>query len=62
MMYNTQNDWGSGLCPSSGFLRTKSTTFLKPDFFPFSDDGRKTPTLLGLLERANLDLWSSLCS
>jgi hypothetical protein len=29
-------------------------------FFPSSGEGRKTPTILGLLERANLNHWTTL--
>jgi hypothetical protein len=43
MVYNTQNYWGSRLCPSS-------ETFWKMDLFSFSGEGRKMPTLLGPLE------------
>jgi hypothetical protein len=41
-----QNHWVSGLCPPSGILL---------DLFPSSGEGRETPTLLGALERANLN-------
>jgi hypothetical protein len=42
-----------GLCPSSGIL--ENTTFRKLDLFPFSGVGRETPTLLGPLERVNVN-------
>jgi hypothetical protein len=57
-MYNTQNRWVSGLCPSSGILNTRNTTRRRLDLFPSSREGRQTPTLLGLLERANLNHWT----
>jgi hypothetical protein len=37
MVYNTQNYWVSGLCPSFGII--KNTTFRKLDLFPSSDEG-----------------------
>jgi hypothetical protein len=48
MVYNTQNYRGSGLCPSSGIL---GKTIQKLDLCLSLGEGRKTPTLLGLLER-----------
>jgi hypothetical protein len=54
MVCNAQNYWVSGLCPSSGILNTTEKTFRKLDLFPSSGEGKKTPTLLGPLERANL--------
>jgi hypothetical protein len=54
MVYNTQNHWVLGLCPSSGIL--ENTMFRKLDLLPPShDEGEKTPTQLGPLERANLN-------
>jgi hypothetical protein len=39
MVYNTQNYWVFGLCPSSGILETiENTTFRKLDLFPSSGD------------------------
>jgi hypothetical protein len=46
-----RNFWVSGLYPSSGIWR--NTTFRKLDLFPSS--GKKTPTQLGPLERANVN-------
>jgi hypothetical protein len=49
-----------GLCPSSGILENRNTTFRKLDLLPSSDEREKTPTLLGPLERTNLnhsDTW-----
>jgi hypothetical protein len=42
MVYNTQNYWVFGLCPSSGFeiIRRKNTTFRKLDLFPSLGEGR----------------------
>jgi hypothetical protein len=57
MVYNTQNYWGFGLCPSSRILKTKTTTFRKLDLFRSSGEG-ETPTLLGPLERANHNHWT----
>jgi hypothetical protein len=54
-LWRNQNDWISGLYPSS----EGKTTFLKLDLFPSSDRGKKTPTVVGPLERANLNHWSS---
>jgi hypothetical protein len=34
---------------------TRNTTFRKLDLFPSSGDGRETPTLIGSLERYNLN-------
>jgi hypothetical protein len=45
-----QDYWGSELCPSSGIKKLEQT-FQKLNLFPFSDEGRKTPTLLGPVER-----------
>jgi hypothetical protein len=36
------------------FEKLENTTFRKPDLFPSSGEGRKTPTLLGPKERAKL--------
>jgi hypothetical protein len=50
--------WVFGLCRSSIIL--KNTTFRKMDLFPSSHDVWETPTLLGPLERANLNQSSNL--
>jgi hypothetical protein len=55
---NTQYYWGSGPCPSSG-IKKLECNISKRDLFPSSGEGRKTPTLLGPLERANLNHWVS---
>jgi hypothetical protein len=54
MVYNTKNYWVSGLCPSSGILNSMKSM----DLFPPSGEGRETPTLLGPLERSNLNHWT----
>jgi hypothetical protein len=60
MVYNTQDYWVFGLCPSSGILKTqKKATFWKFYMFPSSGEGWETPTLLGLLKRANLSHWTT---
>jgi hypothetical protein len=43
-------------CPSPGILNTKKHTFRKLHLFTSSCEERETPTLLGRLERANLNL------
>jgi hypothetical protein len=55
---NGQNYWVFGLCPLSSIPKTREctiSTFQKLNLFPSSDKGGETPTLLGLLERANLN-------
>jgi hypothetical protein len=42
MLYNTQDHWVSGFCPSSRFLNNWKT-FQKLDLFPASGEGRETP-------------------
>jgi hypothetical protein len=61
MVYNTQNYRGSGLCPSPGIIKNWKTRFGNW-MFPFSDNMRKTSTLLGPSERANLSHWTELSS
>jgi hypothetical protein len=38
--------------------KIENTTFRKPDLFPYSGEGRETPTLLGPLERVKLIHWT----
>jgi hypothetical protein len=45
-VYNTQNHWICGLCPSSGIVNNQETTFPKQDLFPSSGEGKVTPTVL----------------
>jgi hypothetical protein len=51
----------SRLCPWSAVLKTLENTFHKLNLFPFSGEGGggRTPTLLGLIERANCNHWTS---
>jgi hypothetical protein len=51
MVCNAQNHWVDGLCPK----HLENTTFRKLALFPSSGEGRETRTLLGLLERVNLN-------
>jgi hypothetical protein len=51
-LHFTHDYWVFGHWPSSGIL--KNTTYWKLDLFPSSGKVWETPTLLGLLERANL--------
>jgi hypothetical protein len=53
-----QNHWVSELCPSSGILNTRKHNFRKLDVFPFSGEEWETPTLLGPVEKANLNKWT----
>jgi hypothetical protein len=60
MVYNTQNYWGFGLYPSSGFNNYK-----EKDKHNVSETGSvsvlrwgETPILLGPLERVNLNHWT----
>jgi hypothetical protein len=56
MVYNAQNYLVSGLCPSSGILETRKHNVSELDLFPSSGEG-ETPTLLGPIERPNLNHW-----
>jgi hypothetical protein len=59
MVYNTQSHWFPGLYPSSGISKLlENTTFRKLVLFPYLSEWRQTPTLLGPLERANLNRWT----
>jgi hypothetical protein len=61
MVYNTQNYWVLRLYQSSGFLKKlEKTTFRKLDLFLSSDEGGDT--LLGPLERVNLNHWTTYVS
>jgi hypothetical protein len=57
MVYNTQDHWVFGLCPSCGILTTQHSAS-ELDLFPSSGKGWQTPALLGHLERANLNHWT----
>jgi hypothetical protein len=56
MVYDTQNYCGSGLCPLS-VIKKLEQMFRKLDLFLSSGEGRKIPTVLGPLQRANLNHW-----
>jgi hypothetical protein len=44
MVYNTQDYWDFGLCPSSHILENmKNSAFRKLDLYLSSDEGYKTP-------------------
>jgi hypothetical protein len=51
----SQNYCVSGLCPSSRILNTRKYNGLENGSVSMSDEGRKIPTLLGPLERTNLN-------
>jgi hypothetical protein len=53
MAYNTQNYWVSGLCQSSRTLNTRKQCFENWIYFSSCEE-REKPTLLGPLERADL--------
>jgi hypothetical protein len=51
---NTQNYWFFGLCPSLIILKTK-----EHNWFCFRPQAKgEIPTVLGLVERANLNHWT----
>jgi hypothetical protein len=52
--YTSRNYWLSGLSPTSKIPNTR-----KLDLFPSSGEGRETPTPLDLLERVNLNHWTT---
>jgi hypothetical protein len=58
-MCDTQNYWGSRLCPTSGILKTRNT-FRKLGLFPSSCDGGEDTYFVGSLRRANLTLSHNL--
>jgi hypothetical protein len=53
MVYITQNYWVFGLCPSSCILKTREHNVLETGYVSILE--WETPTLLGPLERANLN-------
>jgi hypothetical protein len=55
--WRIQNHYVSGIRPSSGILNTIKHNVSETGLLPSSDAGRETPTLLGPLERANLNHW-----
>jgi hypothetical protein len=58
MVYHTQNYWVFGLCPSSGILETRKHNVSETGRFRAQVRG-EIPTLLGTLERANLNQWTT---
>jgi hypothetical protein len=59
MVYNIQNYWVFGLCPSSGILSTRTHNVLETRSVSILRWGEETPTLSGPLERANLNHWKT---
>jgi hypothetical protein len=57
MVYNTQNYWVFGLCPSSDILETTKHNVSETGSISVLRRW-KTPTQLGPLERANLNQWA----
>jgi hypothetical protein len=55
MVYDIQDYWVFGLCPSSGILKNRRTRFGNWICFRPQVRGQETPTQLGLLERASLN-------
>jgi hypothetical protein len=60
MVCNTQNYLVSGLCSSSGIVNTTKHNISETGSVLFSGDGWETPTLLGPLEKANLNHWTTM--
>jgi hypothetical protein len=57
-VYNIQNCCAFGFCPSSDILKTREHEF--PEAGRFRPQVRgETPTVLGPLERANLNHWTA---
>jgi hypothetical protein len=57
MVYNTQNYWGFGLCSSSDILKIRENNVSETGSVSVLRWDADTPTLSGLLERANLNNW-----
>jgi hypothetical protein len=53
-----RNYWVFGICPSSGILKSTEHNVSETVSVSVLRWGRKTPTLLGPLERANLNHWT----
>jgi hypothetical protein len=63
MVYNTQNYWVFGLFPSSNVLGTRKHDLSETGSVSvLRCGGRKTSTLLGPLDRANLNHWTNSVS
>jgi hypothetical protein len=58
MVYKTQNYLVFGLCSLSGILETRRHNVSETGYVSVLRLGRKTPTLLGPLKRANLKHWT----
>jgi hypothetical protein len=54
----SQNYWGSGICPSSQINRLEHD-LSKSGSVSSSGEGRMMPSLLGALERPNLNHWTT---
>jgi hypothetical protein len=64
MVYNTQNYWVSGLCPSSRIQNTRKHNVSETGFVSVLRRGggeKKTPTLLGPLDRASQIQFPKCC-
>jgi hypothetical protein len=59
-LLKAQNRWVYGLCRSSGILSNQTTRRFGHWVFPSSGEGSVTATLLGPLERPNLNHWTNL--
>jgi hypothetical protein len=58
MVYNTQNYRVFGLFPSSGILGTRKHDVSETGSVSVLRCGRKTPTQMGPLDRANFNHWT----
>jgi hypothetical protein len=54
-----QNHWFFGLCPPSGILKPRECNVSETGSVSILRCVWETPTLLGPLERANLNLWAT---
>jgi hypothetical protein len=59
MEYNTKKHWVSVLCPLLDLNNWKAQCFFKLNLFLSSGERKGTPILLGSLERANLNHWTT---
>jgi hypothetical protein len=59
MVYDIQDYWVFGLCPSSGILENRTQRFANWICFRPQVRGQETPTQLGPLERASLNHWTT---
>jgi hypothetical protein len=59
MVYNTQNYWVSGLCPSSRIINVRKHNIPETGSVSvLQGEGRETPIMLGPIERANVIHWT----